>query len=80
MFRDFWRLRYFDQITTLTYVLMDNFCPCFRFAVKNVLRPYGILFSNYAKNSKTTNHYIIKMFHRFVNFFLPYEIDVEYIF
>ena len=22
-------LRSFDQITTLTYVLMDNFCPCF---------------------------------------------------
>ena len=22
-------IRYLDQITTLTYVLMDNFCPCF---------------------------------------------------
>ena len=32
--------------------------------MKNVVKPFGILFSNYGKNSKTTNHYIIKMFHR----------------
>ena len=25
---DFKNFRFFDQITTLTYVLMDNFCPC----------------------------------------------------
>ena len=36
----------------------------YRFAVKQVVRPFGILFSNYGKNTKTTNHYIIKMFHR----------------
>jgi len=36
----------------------------FRFAVKNVVMPFGILFGNYAKNSKETNHHIIKMFHR----------------
>jgi len=36
----------------------------FRFAVKNVVMPFGVLFSNYAKNSKETNHHIIKMFHR----------------
>jgi len=35
-----------------------------RFAVKNVITPFGVLFSNYAKNSKSTNHAIIKMFHR----------------
>jgi len=35
-----------------------------RFAVKNVITPFGILFSNYSKNSKSTNHAIIKMFHR----------------
>ena len=28
-FGDFFTLRPFDLITTLTYVLMDNFCPCF---------------------------------------------------
>ena len=32
--------------------------------MKQVVRPFGILFSNYGKNTKTTNHYIIKMFHR----------------
>jgi len=36
----------------------------FRFAVKNVVMPFGILFGNYAKNTKETNHHIIKMFHR----------------
>merc|ERR1712142_744865 len=36
----------------------------YRFAVKNVVMPFGILFGNYAKNSKETNHHIIKMFHR----------------
>ena len=36
----------------------------FRFAVKNVVMPYGVLFNNYLKNSKETNHHIIKMFHR----------------
>jgi len=36
----------------------------FRFAVKNTVVPFGLLFNNYAKNSKETNHYIIKMFHR----------------
>eukprot|EP00092_Neocalanus_flemingeri_P015916 GFUD01017233.1.p1 GENE.GFUD01017233.1~~GFUD01017233.1.p1 ORF type:complete len:1724 (+),score=585.73 GFUD01017233.1:81-5252(+) len=36
----------------------------FRFAVKNVVMPFGVLFTNYAKNSKETNHHIIKMFHR----------------
>ena len=35
-----------------------------RFAVKNVVQPFGVLFSNYLKNSKSTNHAIIKMFHR----------------
>ena len=35
-----------------------------RFAVKNVVKPFGILFSNYENNSKSTNHNIIKMFHR----------------
>ena len=30
MWRDYLIIfRSFDQITTLTYVLMDNFCPCF---------------------------------------------------
>ena len=36
----------------------------FRFAVKNVVMPYGVLFNSYLKNSKETNHHIIKMFHR----------------
>ena len=36
----------------------------FRFAVKNVVMPYGVLFNNYLKNTKDTNHHIIKMFHR----------------
>ena len=36
----------------------------FRFAVKNVVMPYGVLFNNYLKNSRETNHQIIKMFHR----------------
>jgi len=36
----------------------------YRFAVKNVVMPFGVLFSHYAKNSKETNHHIIKMFHR----------------
>ena len=36
----------------------------FRFAVKNTVVPFGLLFNNFAKNSKETNHYIIKMFHR----------------
>ena len=30
-FCDFFSLRPTDLITTLTYVLMDNFCPCFSF-------------------------------------------------
>ena len=29
-FYDFFTLRPSDQITTLTYVLMNNFCPCFQ--------------------------------------------------
>ena len=28
-FCDFFALRLYDLITTLTYELMDNFCPCF---------------------------------------------------
>ena len=28
-FCDFFTLRHSDQNTTLTYILMDNFCPCF---------------------------------------------------
>ena len=36
----------------------------FRFAVKNVVMPYSVLFNSYLKNSKETNHHIIKMFHR----------------
>jgi len=36
----------------------------FRFAVKNVAMPYGVLFNNYLKNTKDTNHHIVKMFHR----------------
>ena len=27
--RDFFIFKPYDLITTLTYVLMDNFCPCF---------------------------------------------------
>ena len=27
----FFYLRHSDVITTLTYVLMDNFCPCFKY-------------------------------------------------
>ena len=29
MLHDFKNIRSFDQITTLSYILMDNFCPCF---------------------------------------------------
>ena len=36
---DFLTLRPSDIISTLTYVLMDNFCPCF---VYNLIKP-GIL-------------------------------------
>ena len=32
-FRDFLKFRPSGLITTLTYVLMDNFCHCFLFAV-----------------------------------------------
>lgn len=35
-----------------------------KFATKNVCNAYGILFSNYAKNSDHTNLCIVKMFHR----------------
>ena len=28
---EFFTLRPSDLITTLTYVLMDNFCPCFNY-------------------------------------------------
>ena len=38
MSRFFFFFRYFDEITTLTYVLMYNFCPCFiLFASREVI-------------------------------------------
>ena len=38
---DFFSLRRFDLNTTLTYVLMDNFCPCFILGFKNMLCEYN---------------------------------------
>jgi hypothetical protein len=35
-FCDFFTLRPSDLITTLTYVLMDNFCPCFSQVAKKL--------------------------------------------
>ena len=32
-FCDFLSFRPFDLITTLTYILMDNICPCFEYMV-----------------------------------------------
>ena len=37
-FCDFFTLRPFDLITTLTYVLMDNCCPCFLRDQEQVLK------------------------------------------
>ena len=54
-----------EQIKTYSVEQEFNYKAfVFRFAVKNVVMPYGVLFNNYLKNSKETNHHIIKMFHR----------------
>ena len=54
-----------DEVKTYSVEQEFNFKAfVFRFAVKNVVMPYGVLFNNYLKNSKETNHHIIKMFHR----------------
>ena len=44
----FLNFRYFDQITTLTHVLMDNFCPCFLVFCRNLLqsRPDNVIQDN----------------------------------
>merc|ERR1711936_351682 len=56
-----------DEEQVKTYSVEQEFnykAFVFRFAVKNVVMPYGVLFNSYLKNSKETNHHIIKMFHR----------------
>ena len=34
-FRDCFTLGLFDQIATLTYVLINNFCPCLHLRIRN---------------------------------------------
>ena len=54
-----------DNVKVLSVEQEFNFKAfVFRFAVKNVTMPYGVLFNNYLNNSKETNHHVMRMFHR----------------
>ena len=47
-----------DNVKVLSVEQEFNFKAfVFRFAVKNVTMPYGVLFNNYLNNSKETNHH-----------------------
>ena len=49
-FFDFFTLKPSDLTTNLTYVLMDNFCPCFQSDVtKHILQQYGQLSRDMAR-------------------------------